>query len=54
MTLMQHPRGRLLILPDYYIAYSIICPTDERGLVNPLKAGVIKVLMTIAERIAEW
>jgi hypothetical protein len=54
MMIMYPPKGKWFALPDNYLSYGIILPTNERGLVNPVKAGIVKVLMTIAERIAEF
>ena len=54
MMIMTSPDGKWFALPDNYLSYGIILPTNEKGLVNPLKSGIVKVLMTIAERIAEF
>lgn len=54
VMIMDSASGRRFALPENYITYGIILPTNKRGLVNPLKCGFIKVLMTIAERIAEF
>ena len=54
IMIMQSPDGKDYALPDSYTTYGIILPVNERGLVHPLKAGIVKVLMTIAERIAEF
>lgn len=54
VMMMDSASGRMFALPDNYMTYGIIIPTNKQGLVNPLKCGIIKVLMTIAERIAEF
>ena len=54
IMIMDSPSGRTYALPDNYSTYGIILPVNEKGLMNPLKAGIFKVLMTIAERIAEF
>ena len=54
IMVMEPAAGRRFFLPERYMSYGIIIPVNERGLVNPLKAGFVKVLMTIAERIAEF
>lgn len=53
MMILYPPKGKWFALPDNYLSYGIMIPTNEKGLVNPLKAGIVKTLMTIAERIAE-
>ena len=54
IMIMDSASGRKFALPDNYMTYGIIIPTNKAGLVNPLKCGIIKTLMTIAERIAEF
>lgn len=54
IMIMDSPSGRKYALPDNYQTYGIVLPVNRKGLVHPLKAGVIKVLMTIAERVAEF
>ena len=54
IMIMDSASGRKFALPEHYLSYGIILPTNERGLVNPLKCGIVKALMTLAERIAEF
>jgi hypothetical protein len=54
IMIMDSPTGKLFALPENYFSYGIIIPTNKRGLVNPLKCGIIKGLITLAERIAEF
>jgi hypothetical protein len=53
MIVMESASGRGFLLPTHYRSYGLFIPTDERGQVNILKAGILKFWMTIAERIAE-
>ena len=54
VMVMDSASGRKFHLPEKYLTYGIILPTNEQGAVHPLKSAVIKTLMTIAERIAEF
>ncbi len=54
VMILESPSGTSYILPDTYMTYGLVIPTSPQGLVNPVKAGTLKVLLTIAERIAEF
>ena len=54
IMIMDSASGRKFHLPETYMTYGIILPTNKRGAVHPLKSIIVKSLMTIAERIAEF
>lgn len=41
-------------LPIYYTNYGIFIPTDRNGAVNRFRLFIVKYLLTLAERIAEF
>ena len=54
IMILESPLGKKFVLPESYMTYGMVIPTNSRGLVHPLKSICIKVLMTLAERIAEF
>ena len=51
---MESVTGRGFILPKRYKTYGLVFPLRDDGTMNWVKTGIIKVLLTIAERIAEF
>jgi hypothetical protein len=54
IMIMTSPLGKRYKMPDNYMTYGLVIPTNNKGLVNPVKCIFIKILMTLAERIAEF
>jgi len=46
--------GRTFVMPKHYSSYALICKTRVDGKLAPWKWVPLKILMSIAERIAEW
>lgn len=51
---MPSPPNEPFTLPENYMTYGLIIPTNKQGLVNPVKCIFSKVFLTLAERIAEF
>jgi hypothetical protein len=54
IIVLEPASGRQFIMPKHYQIYGLIIPTDMRGYTHPIKSVLLKYLMTLAERIAEW
>jgi hypothetical protein len=54
MWFIHSASGRGFIFPKRYKSYGIIIPLNKEGKVGVLRGSIIKVLLTIAERVAEF
>lgn len=46
--------GDKTAMPLYYTNYGIFIPMSREGAVNRFRLFIVKYLLTLAERIAEW
>ena len=50
----QLPTGKYITLPENYKSYGLFIPVNKEGRANPFKEYIVKYLLTLAERIAEF
>ena len=54
MVILESATGRTLVVPKHYRSYGLIIKTRADGSVPAWKRIPLKLLCTLAERIAEW
>lgn len=54
VVVLESASGRGIVVPKHYRSYGLIIKTRDDGSVPAWKKIPIKILCTVAERIAEW